>query len=327
MTPALHALKNRFPKAKLTAVVNDFTAPMLENNPDIDQIWQRKFQGRLWSDWQLACSIRRANFDLTVDFTGGDRSAVYSALSGARQRWAVDKGRGFAGWKHRAITHPVLLPGQTRHQVHRHLALVEKLGATNPAPQPALHLTSQETDWARRQLPSDGRPTVVAHFIANWLFKCWEDAKAAQVVDWLHTELGAHVWLTSGPAEKEQERARAILSLCQTQPEPHIGTLSLRQLAGLISVSRLCVGVDSAPMHMAAALGTPCVTLFGPTLDMVWAPMGQNALVVREPCHCIESGEKQCAHNATRDCFLNLQPTSVQQSIIELWQTSNSNHG
>jgi heptosyltransferase-3 len=115
---------------------------------------------------------------------------------------------------------------------------------------------------------------------SRWLFKCWEDEKVAQLIDALTAE-GRTVVLTAAPDQKELAMITQIQSLCRsTRVVSLAGQLSLPQLAALIDAAQLFIGVDSAPMHMAAALETPCLALFGPTKLQHWRPWGDNNRVI-----------------------------------------------
>ncbi len=324
MTPALAALRSHYPQARITAVVNDFTAPMLENSPDVDEVWvhRRKrgtdgFWSQLRSELALAGKVRRAGFDLTLDFTSGDRSAIYSLLSGAGRRLAHAKVRGPLRPQYWAYTDRVIRSEVVMHQVRLHLELLRPLSITVPEPRLVLRLTEAERAWARQQRSAPARPVVVAHLVANWLFKCWDDAKAAQVIDWLQRERGAEVWFTCGPAPAELARARVILALCQTQPRVWLGDLTLRQLTALIGEADAFLGVDTAPMHMAAALGTPLVALFGPTQPAIWKPWAAQSVVLRGECPC-ERGDRRCDWTGVRACLGEITVERVTERFANL---------
>lgn len=336
ITPALAALRQAHPNAHICALVNDFTAPMLGNNPDLDALLpcsrpkaHTSWIQRLRSELALVKAWRQQHLDLTIDFTNGDRPALLAFLSGARQRIAYLPSPSKWDWRRHLHTHIVPRPATRLHQVQRYLNLLSPLGIPDPNPtHPPYHpplkleLTPDEHAFAQTVIPNNSaRPTVVAHFVANWLFKCWEDAKAARIIDWLQESAGLDVLVTCGPAPREQERTRSILALCQTQPRSFIGTLSLRQLAALIAHARLFIGVDTAPMHMAAALGTPLVALFGPTDRTQWHPWSPDATLLAPPCPCLETRKKLCPHNSLRDCLKALTIEEVQKAILQRLST------
>ncbi len=323
LTPALSALKERFPKAEVTAVVNDFTAPMLQNNPAVDRVlaypragrsggWWRRLgaEARFWNE------IRRARFDLTLDFTGGDRPAFYSWSSGAGERLAFGTHRRRWNWNRLAYTQRVKRPRSPLHQVTRHAALLQPLGVEETRRPLVLRPTAEELAWAENQRAPGQSRTVLAHFVANWLFKCWADEKAAALIDRLRNEAGATVWFTSGPSGKEVDKAKRILELCRRPPRAWLGTLTLRQLAALMAVSDVFVGVDTAPMHMAAALGVPVVALFGPTRLDAWSPWCQDQQVLAGYCCCLQENRRHaCDWSKTRACLDSISVADVFSAV------------
>lgn len=121
---------------------------------------------------------------------------------------------------------------------------------------------------------------IIIQPTSRWLYKCWDDAKMAQLIDGLASSR-LPVVLTAGPDKHEQEMVAHIISLCRgVKPVNLAGQLSLAQLAAVIDGARLFIGVDSAPMHMAAALNTPCVALFGPTKLQRWRPWSEKSTVL-----------------------------------------------
>jgi len=138
---------------------------------------------------------------------------------------------------------------------------------------------------------SEGNATVVhVHPTSRWLFKCWRDEYMAEVIQWL-IDRGIIVIVTSAPDKREMEKAKRILSLVPEFTPPHIpplarggiggvvnlcGKTNIKQLAAISEVSDLFFGVDSAPMHIAAAVGTPVVALLGPSGAFHWGPWDNN---------------------------------------------------
>lgn len=121
---------------------------------------------------------------------------------------------------------------------------------------------------------------IVIQPTSRWLYKYWDDAKMAQLIEGLATSR-LPVVLTAAPDKKEQEMVEHIISLCRgVKPVSLAGQLSLPQLAAVIDGARLFIGVDSAPMHIAAALDIPCVALFGPTKLQRWRPWTEKSTVL-----------------------------------------------
>jgi heptosyltransferase III len=289
MTPAIHTLRIRYPAAKITAMVNDYTADLLNRNPDVDQIItldrNRCKKGLLFSkllyELHLIRKIRALKPNLVIDFTSGDRAARYALLSGAPKKIGYHLNRGKFSWKNLVYTEKVERPCGSTHQVIKDLRLV---GVTSSEIKDyPLHLWHQDKDldWARN-FWQPNKIKVHIHPVARWLYKCWHDERMAELVDRLIVN-GADVVLTCGPEENEIKRAKSIVQKCKSSPRSLFGDISLSQLAAISKTADLFVGVDTAPMHIAAATGTPIIALFGPT-GIDWHPWSMSAIILRKPC-------------------------------------------
>jgi lipopolysaccharide heptosyltransferase III len=292
MTPALRALRETFPKADITAIVNDFSAPMLEGDPHINRVlpYPRRNKSRSLAEWlrvegAFLKEIRRLDLDTTIDFTTADRAACYSLLSRAKTRVAYRGRWSSLSWKSLAFNRIVPKPPRLMHHVERDLQLVrEGLGATTADQSLCLRLPDKALAWARQELaPFQGKSTVHVHPVARWLYKCWDDRRMAEVIDWLERQRGAKVILTCGPEEREGRRARMIVGICKSKPVTYLGNISLLQLGAISALSNCFFGVDSAPMHIAAAVNVPVIALFGPTGED-WHPWCKRNVVLRRPC-------------------------------------------
>ncbi|CAJ0992668.1 putative lipopolysaccharide heptosyltransferase III [Pantoea sp. Nvir] len=283
-TPVINSLHERYPNASIDVLLYKETRPILEAHPAIrclhviDRTWKQEGHWRkLRYECALLASVRASCYDVVVNLADQWRSALITLFSGASLRigFAFDKRKSIF-WR---LCHNYLVPTDN----HRHLHTVEQnmtalapFGISPNVARPSMHFS--ETDAQKVDiLLLKQRVTsnfIIFHPTARWEFKCWEDEKVATTIDQLaHT--GRKVILTSAPERYELEMIARIQSLCTT---PNLislaGQLSLPQLAALIIRARLFMGVDSAPMHMSAALGIPCIALLGPTKLQFWRPWG-----------------------------------------------------
>ncbi len=226
---------------------------------------------------------RPERYDLVVNLADQWRSAIITRLTGARIRLGFDfpKRRGFL-WRH---CHTQLVPVDN----HAHLHTVEQnLSLLAPLNLPALseHVTMSydPQDWQtceqRLQKQGVAGSYIVVQPTSRWFFKCWSEEKMAATLTALQAD-GHQLVITSGPDAREQAMVERILALCPPQGVISLaGQLTLRQLAALIDHAKLFIGVDSVPMHMAAALQTPCVALFGPSKLTFWRPWQATGAVI-----------------------------------------------
>jgi len=328
ITPVLRALRETFPTARISVVVNSGTEAMLAGNPDVDEVLvyqrhkgkSRSGLGRRWRyEWQFLRELRRRHFDLSLSFTDGDRAAWSSFFCGARYRLGAAH---FSRGKYdplRLIYNlpaPSIIPGM--HEVEKHFYILDRAGLKLRSTQPGplrLELSDEVRAWAREQFaPLRPGPVIHVHPVARWLLKCWRNDYMAEVIDWLQTERGARVVVTTGPVPAERARAQEVIRLCRTQPVFYDGNLSLTQTAALSAESDGFFGVDTAPMHMAAAVGAPVVALFGPTGQKSWKPWNSRHLLVSHPCLCV-AGRRACDWSQVRACLAAITPAEAEAAL------------
>lgn len=332
MTPALRALHETFPQAQITAVVNSGTEAMLAHNPHLHEVlvYQRREKGagllnRLRYEFGFAHQLRERKFDLTIGFTEGDRAAWYSIYCWAPYRAGLTHySRGKYDPRRRVYNMPAPSSPPLMHDVEKHFYILEQAGVklNNPKPGPlCLVIPDNLRAWAQHELASlKPAPIVHIHPVSRWLWKCWSSESMAQVIDWLQAERGARVIVTTGPVGPERERATDIVCRCDTRPIFYDGNLTLNQIAALSAESNGYFGVDTAPMHMAAAVGVPVVALFGPTNPASWGPWTPQGRVLSHPCICDIGRKPPCdwTPGAVRYCLNSITVAEAQAALEEM---------
>lgn len=289
-TPIFSTLKRHFPGAQIDAMVFAETVPMIAAHPDLTHIWPLprskdagKGLARLLRQFHLMRQIRQRHYDWVLHLNDRWPGAWAALASGAPLRVSYDiPKRNNPLWK---SAFPLRLPPMNHgHTVERNLAFLHGLGLPPDEHDGRCHMAFSEQDCkiARSKLADIGiqGPYILVQPTSRWFFKCWEDERFAEVLHTLAQE-GYQIVLTAAPAARELALIDRLKTLA---PHPAIsslaGQLSLPVLAAVIAGARLFVGVDSAPMHMAAALDTPCVALFGPTEVEAWRPWSKKATVI-----------------------------------------------
>ena len=329
-SPVFSALRQQAPACEVDALVYADTAPMLAGHPDIAQLhcidrgWKQLGPfGQLAAELKLLSALRTRRYDLVIHLTEHRRGAWLVRL--LRPRWSVAPAKPGRGrfWR-KAFTHFHSAPGRTlRHTVERNLDALRCLGIHPPPAQRRLVMVpgpeaEQRVDALLAAAGIARRSFVHLHPGSRWLFKCWPAEKVAALADLLAAE-GLPIVLTAAPDPKEIALVEVIKDRSGAVTLDFSGQLSLRELAALTARARLFVGVDSAPMHIAAAMGTPTVALFGPSGDQEWGPWQVAHRIVASTDHpCRPCGQDGCGGSKVSDCLTTLPVQTVFDAAVSL---------
>lgn len=270
-TPVIAALREKFPGASLTLIVSRDGAPLL---PAITGIDRSFVVLRKWSDLKILRTISRDQFEYCIDFTGNDRSALLTYLSRAEKRIASSWIRVQS--KRRGLAYNEFVPDRVGdlHTVDFHLSLIEPLGIGNVSPEVRLDLprsAHEDVGSLLRQAKIDNG-FVIFHPGSARAEKFWDAQRWADVIENVPSNQQLTVVLTGGSTPLEQTHLAEIKRKLRRSVVDLTGKIDLLTLTALIQRARLVVTVDSAPMHLAAAMQTPQVVLFGPTNPFHWRP-------------------------------------------------------
>jgi ADP-heptose:LPS heptosyltransferase len=280
-TPAFHALRQRFPEARIAVVVRHYTHAVLLHNPDIDQMMVFPEKLRLASPrrlWKLLKGLRQ-HYDLAVVLNTVSHSLssdILAWLCGARWRLgsAEHPFPGRRGAPFYNIIAPV--PAARPHETLRNLAILEYLGVKAGDLGERIGLTAQERDygeevlWKHHLLPEK---TIGLNLGAYKMPNRWPYQSYAALADWLVGELGFQAAVFWGP--REEDLGELFLGAVNAEVTPLPG-LDIRQLAGVLSHLRMVVCNDTGIMHLSAAAGTPTFAIFGQNDPEYWRPLNKN---------------------------------------------------
>ncbi len=329
--PVLSALKHAAPQCEIDALVYRDTAPMLDFHPaltqlhTIDRNWKRLgLAAQLTNEWRLLSTLRARHYDLVIHLSVHRRGAWLVRL--LQPRWSVAPRYRGSFWA-KSFTH--FYPAQShpeRHTVETNLDSLRALGLEPKAEDKRVILIPGMDAEARIDalMKQHGLPPggfIHIHPASRWLFKCWPAEKFAALCD----ALAARGWplvLTAAPEAKEKALVAEILARRAVLSAPTFdfsGQLTLKELAALTARARLFVGVDSAPMHIAAAMGTPTVAIFGPSGDKEWGPWNVAHRVVASSHHpCRPCGQDGCEGSKVSACLTELPVSEVLAACEEL---------
>lgn len=311
--PVVAALKQRWPHAHLSWVVKRQWAELVERVDGVDRVWPAEPTLSGW--FAQARALRAERWDLVIDLQGLFRSAAIARLSGGPMVVGFANGREGSPWFY---THRVSVPRQDMHAVDRYLLAAEVVGAPWPGA-PLFRFKMLEADQAavrsisqRIGLPID-KPWVAMHVSARWVTKRWPLHSFAAVADRLVEEGVGPVVAIGGPDER-----RDVEELKTLTKKPIIdaaGAVPLGCLPMFLSKAAAMITSDSGPMHVAAAVGTPLVALFGPTSPIRTGPYGRGHTVLTRDVACRPCFSRVCRHFPTMECLHEITPQDVVKAV------------
>lgn len=329
-SPVFSVLRKYALHVEIDALVYADTADMLTMHPAIDQLhtidrrWKK--QGLLTqasAEWELLRTLQNRHYDLIVHLTEHPRGAWLSRLCGARWSSAPSLPQRGGFWRN-SFSHLYGKPSNAlRHTVERNLDALRRIGIYPTADERALTLVPGREAEARvvmllREHGIEPGQFIHIHPASRWHFKCWPEEKMAALIARLQAD-GLRVVLSAAPDAAETAMVENI-QRGLSQPVINLaGQLSLKELAALTARARLFIGVDSAPMHIAAAMCTPTVALFGPSGDKEWGPWGVVHRIVASETHpCRPCGIDGCGGGKVSDCLTSLSVERVWWAVREV---------
>jgi heptosyltransferase-2 len=320
--PALEALDARFPQAEITLLARPWVGGLFANHPAVDRTIEyrsedahRGVRGR----WRLTRELKEGRFDLAVLFPNSLDAALTPWLAGIPRRvgYPTD-GRGWL------LTHPVSdrSAAAGRHQVERYLAIVRALGGDGMlSPRlPVADEARRRSDALLRERGIAPTTPLVAMSPGSVYgsAKRWPADRFAAVADGLAESRGATILLIGSEGE------RPILNQAAAhmrRPAVNLGgRTDLLALVGVLERARLLVSNDTGAMHVAGAVGTPVLAVFGPTDAVATGPLGRCARVVRVPVPCSPCLLRECPID--HRCMTGVQVEEVLRTAMELLDAS-----
>ncbi len=274
--PAVAALRQAFPEAQLDWVVEQRWQPLLAANPDVSAVLVPRPDGagRLL---ELAAQVRARGYQIVVDFQGLYKSALLTWWSGAPRR--VGFSGQFAREPAASLFYTDRVRPRGRHMVEQNLELARALGAPDLPPRFPLVVPAEAEQRVAARLAAAGvREYFVMSPGGGWRSKCWPPERYGQLHRVLTERWGWHGVVNFGPGERPL--AEAVCRAAGDRP-PLVLELNLEELMALLRRARLMIAGDTGPLHLAVALGTPVVGLYGPTPPERNGPFNPADVVVR----------------------------------------------
>lgn len=322
MIPALWAVKNAYPDAALMIFTRYPNADILLDDPRIAKVFQTRSEGRIRDSLWLFYNLRCEKFDLVIDLRADDRGAITSFLTGAPLRVALF----YPGltWRNRLFTHLVLEPPPKKERVfgaaEQSLQIIRGLGIWEETSIPRITVSAESEQKVRRIIAAENiaakNSWISINPFSRWSYKEWGIDNWRQLLSFVWKKYGLPSVIIG--SEEERERAAKLFQNTSSPVYNLAGLTALRDLAALLKMSRLHIGVDSAAPHIAAAVGTPTVTIYGPSDWRDWAPPGENNKVVLPDMDCSPCHQKGCDGSGRSRCLDNMDVEKVQKVVEDV---------
>ena len=326
MTPTLWAVKAACPQADLFVLLREGNGALLEADPAVcGTIEIKKYRGslyeRLREQFRFIRDFRRRRFDMVIDLRADDRGAIMARLSGAPVRVAQHY-RGVPFWRNRFFTQLVKPPprkDEASGAAEQSLRIVRELGMEAQTAVPRLWVREEVKKSAGGLLKESGIDVlsrwVSLNPFSRWSYKELPYDKWIRIIDWLWKEF--HMASVIVGSEAERKKADKLADGCSGKVYNLAGRTNLAALAALQSFSSLHIGVDSAAPLIAAAVGVPTVTIYGPSDWREWAPHGKQHRVVVAEGDCVPCHRKGCDNSNVSTCLENIPTEKIEETVRE----------
>ncbi|HUT52106.1 MAG TPA: glycosyltransferase family 9 protein [bacterium] len=312
-TPALRALKKRFPGARISYLAEPLPAKVLEGNPNIDEVIVRNPREGGLEPLKTIRRARAGRFDLVVDFLANPRTALIAWLSGAKVTISYAGNRRSIFYTH-AVAAEGVFSGEQK------LSLLRVLGAGPESMELDMAVPERAKQriaawWDEKGLAGTARPVVCLEPFQKWEALTYPAKSFVKVCELMRRKWGATVIVCWGPGREEDaknivESARPDLVLAPPT--------DLFELAALYRRADLWVGVDGGPRHIAAAQGLPTFAVLGPS-DDAWTPPGPRHIsVYRRDLACRPCNKRSCKSRI--ECMTEFKPEEVFERLEQFWE-------
>lgn len=322
--PLLPVLRQRFPSARISWVINHELADLIEGHPHIDELLVFRRRGTARDYLQLLHELRQREFDLVFDLQGLMRSGVMAAATRAPLRIGLETSREGSGL---ACHESISGTGRKVAAFNRYWRVAEEFGGAGQTPQTILPINTADHEWAAKQLSGLSGPVLAIHPGARWITKRWPVEKFAVVANKAMRQYGFSVVILGSKNEMPValELQKLLQGFVPWKPVVNLtGQTTLKQLSAVLSAVDIVLTNDSGPMHLAAGLDTPVLGVFTCTSSVISGPPGPKHELVATTVSCAASYKKQCPHSGRKNlcCMDELSTERVCQALVRLIEKS-----
>jgi len=280
-TPVARALRQTYPHAVIDMLVIPLAAPVARGNPYVDHVWEYDKRGRdkKLGVLRLIRQLRAERYDLAVATNFAARGAMLAWACGIRYRVGYDAQHAGCFLTH---TSSAVRP-DIRHEAENYLNVLKPLGIHTADTSLTLAVKAEDVLTLHKKVAwNAAKPLMIICPVGSYAQKSWSTSGFVELVRQM--EPWAECYLIG--ARSDEAKLEEINNAAGDIAGVLAGTLTLGELAALLAEARLLVTVDTGPMHIANAVGTPVVALFGPTDPRVWGPRGPKDIILQQPVDC-----------------------------------------
>jgi predicted lipopolysaccharide heptosyltransferase III len=321
--PAIRALRRHFPDNELIVCVREHARELAEDCPWTDGVisvdkQRRKPRRELTYQVRFLSDLRKPRFSLAIDLRTGSRGAIAAFLSGARYRIGRFADEG-PFWRNRIFTHLVRPEDEILQYAAEHnLNILAPFGFHTENSLPTLTIPELRKRRAQAIFREAGVPKqrriAAMHPFSLWQYKEWQPTEWVSLIRHITARWGFSVIVTGSPAERL--RAGDLTKEFRGRAFNLAGKTSIGELPAILRLCDLFVGVDTAALHIAGAVGVPTVGIFGPSSPVSWAPRGKGHCVVTNGMACQPCRQKGCQGSEKSRCLDELNAEAVI-SVVE----------
>jgi len=317
-TPTMRVLRENLVSSKIFVLVREPAKGIVENCPWVDGIISVEKKKRGLRDTiayhkDFLTALRGERFELTIDLRAGTRGAILSFLSGAGIRIGRYSENGRL-WRNRLFTHLVRPKNEldqysSLHSLNILAPLYLNIGDTSPALQVPPEKEDRALELLRKEKVPLDKPIIALHPFSRWGYKEWPIQNYIRLIEHIGSRYPVCFVVTGAP--EEEHRAEEIMRGSHANVYNLAGRTTIAELPGVLKKCSLLIGIDSAAVHIAASVGTPTTTIFGPSSPKNWAPRGTQHQVVSMNLPCVPCRQKGCNNSEVSRCLNELEAEEV----------------
>jgi len=324
--PSLNAIRKHYPNAHITWLVEKAASSLVVGHEALNRViiskrkqWIKKKFGpsclnNIKEAHQFIKELRDTEYDLIIDFHGLLKSSVLIALARGKRKIGFDKGMEHMEHSYIFLNERIPAVNMDNHALLRSLMLINAIGINSKEIEYMIPVSDHTRILTDELLGCHGIKDpgifVAMNPVAKWETKLWDNRKFALLADRLIEKYNACVIFTGSQSDKST--IKDIMSFMSKKAVNLAGETTLKTLAAIYKKTKLLISTDTGPMHMAAAVGTPVIALFGPTASWRTGPFGSKHKILRSGLNCSPCFKRQCS---TIDCMKQISVKQVMDTV------------